>query len=217
MQPGGLGRTLAAASIAVSAAMSWGASEAQRKAFLAEELELAKKDALYLVVDPSTGSLQLRIDGIVLNRFEVTEARYGRPRLESSPQAQWAGVAFELVTQLDERDRPEVKIIPDDDTTTPGDYIIKEQERLEASIPTTFRMQFSPDLMVVVRGEPLAMDFASRRRRWWYTLQEGWEGFRLWMKNERIANRVVLFMSPQEARRLFKVLQPKMRLLVEQK
>lgn len=212
-----LGRITAAALVAVATTVSWAATEAQRKAFLAEELELAKRDELYLVLDPASGSLQLRIDGIVLNRFDVVEARYGRPRLESSAQAQWAGVAYELSTQLEEPDRPDIKIIPDDDTTTPGDYIIKEQERLEASIPTTYRLQFSPDLLVVVRGEPLAMDFASRRRRWWYTLQEGWEGFRLWMKNDRIANRVVLFMTPAESRRLFKVLQPKMRMLVEQK
>lgn len=217
MQTRRLGRITAAALVAVATTVSWAATEAQRKAFLAEELELAKKDELYLVLDPATGSLQLRIDGIVLNRFDVVEARYGRPRLESSAQAQWAGVAYELSTQLEEPDRPDIKIIPDDDTTTPGDYIIKEQERLEASIPTTYRLQFSPDLLVVVRGEPLAMDFASRRRRWWYTLQEGWEGFRLWMKNDRIANRVVLFMTPAESRRLFKVLQPKMKMLVEQK
>ncbi len=217
MQTRRLGRITAAALVAVATTVSWAATEAQRKAFLAEELELAKKDELYLVLDPDTGSLQLRIDGIVLNRFDVVEARYGRPRLESSAQTQWAGVAYELSTQLEEPDRPDIKIIPDDDTTTPGDYIIKEQERLEASIPTTYRLQFSPDLLVVVRGEPLAMDFASRRRRWWYTLQEGWEGFRLWMKNDRIANRVVLFMTPEEARRLFKVLQPKMKMLVEQK
>jgi hypothetical protein len=217
MQTRRVGRIAAAALVAVATTVSWAATEAQRKAFLAEELELAKKDELYLVLDPATGSLQLRIDGIVLNRFDVIEARYGRPRLENSAQAQWAGVAYELSTQLEEPDRPDIKIIPDDDTTTPGDYIIKEQERLDASIPTTYRLQFSPDLLVVVRGEPLAMDFASRRRRWWYTLQEGWEGFRLWMKNDRIANRVVLFMTPAESRRLFKVLQLKMKMLVEQK
>lgn len=212
-----VGRIAAAALVAVATTVSWAATDAQRKAFLAEELELAKKDELYLVLDPGTGSLQLRIDGIVLNRFDVVEARYGRPRLASAAQAQWGGVAYELSTQLEEPDRPEVKIIPEDDTTTPGDYIVKEQERLEASIPTTYRLQFSPALLVVVRGEPLAMDFASRRRRWWYTLQEGWEGFRLWMKNAPIPNRVVLFMSPEESRRLFKVLQPKMKMLVEQK
>lgn len=191
------------------------ASEAERKAFLAEELELAKANALYLVIDPRSGALELRIDGISLHRFAVDQAQYGQPRLADEHEPRWDTVAYELVTQLEERDRPEVKIIPEDDTTTPGDYIIKEQERLEASIPTTYRLQFTPDLLVVVRGEPLAMDFHSRRRRFWYTLQDGWEGFRHWLSNEPISNRIVLFMAPQESRRLFKVLQPKMKLLVE--
>lgn len=190
------------------------ATAEQRKALAAEELELAKSSALYLWLDPARQTLELRINGIAINNFPLTKAQFGQPRLSGKSQPQWSALLYELVTETPEPDRPEVKIIKEDDNSIPANYIIKEREQMLAQIPTTYRLEFSPDLLVVIRGDALQMDFASRRRRFWFTLEEGWEGFRLWMKNQPISDRLVLFMSPDEARRLFQVLQPKMKLVV---
>ena len=78
----------------------------------------------------------------------------------------------------------------------------------------TFRLQFEPDLVLVVRGEPKAADFGSRMRRIKYTMQDGWRGFGSWLTGKTVATRVVVYLPPEDARRLFKVLDPEIKLLV---
>jgi hypothetical protein len=58
------------------------------------------------------------------------------------------------------------------------------------------------------------MDLGSRLRRIGYRLQEGWQGFYQWLGNETVATRIVVYLPPEDARRLFKVLTPELRLLV---
>jgi hypothetical protein len=58
------------------------------------------------------------------------------------------------------------------------------------------------------------MDLGSRLRRVKYTLQEGWQGFYLWLTGKTVATRVVVYLPPEDARRLFKVLMPEIKLLV---
>ncbi len=89
------------------------------------------------------------------------------------------------------------------------------RERAYAGIPPVYRLHFEPDLDVVIRGEPPAQDFRSRMRRMWFQFEEGWTGFRHWMKGQPISTRVTLFMTPDDARRLYLALDPAIPLLVE--
>ena len=84
-----------------------------------------------------------------------------------------------------------------------------------AGIPPVYRLHFEPDLDVVIRGEPPAQDFRSRMRRLWFQFEEGWTGFRHWMSGQPISTRVTLFMTPDDARRLYLALDPSIPLLVE--
>lgn len=84
-----------------------------------------------------------------------------------------------------------------------------------AGIPPVYRLHFEPDLDVVIRGEPPAQDFRSRMRRLWFQFEEGWTGFRHWMGGQPISTRVTLFMTPDDARRLYLALDPSIPLLIE--
>lgn len=205
-----------AAAIAFGPTSALAGTEEQNRAFLAKEIDLAKAKRLYLVLDPDANTLSVRIAGVDLRVFKLADARFGRARLAGGGAAEWPSISYELVSEKPEPDRPDVQIVKEDDPNAPpGDYLVTEREKMIASLPTTYRLQFTPALTVVVRGDALQQDFASRRRRFWFTLQEGWEGFRAWWHSEPIDDRLVLFMSPDESRRLFQVLQPKMTLLIQ--
>jgi len=209
----------------------------ERRSFVTEELTAAKSQDFYLVFDGSAPALDLKIEGVRVHRFALDKAEFGQSRLAGAGQRQWPGVSFSLVSEIPEPDRPQVEIQQADETDkkqdesirqamakgqkpagelsqTAGEKVARLYQTDDEKAPLTFRLQFDPGLMVVVRGEPRAMDFGSRLRRVSYALQEGWQGFYQWLGNETTATRVVVYLPPEDARRLFKVLTPQIRLLV---
>lgn len=209
----------------------------QRQAYLAAELAAAKSRDFYLVFDAAAPAIDLKIEGVRVHRFKLDSAEFGQSRLAGSGQRQWPAASFSLVSDLPEPDRPMLAIEKADEKEMARDAEIKaalargeapkgelsqtagekvaELTRLDdREAPLTYRLQFDPDLVLVVRGEPRGADFSSRLRRVKYALQDGWQGAGLWLADKAIASRVVTYLPPEDARHLFKVVQPGIRLLV---
>ena len=209
----------------------------RRAAYLNEELAAAKSKQFYLVFDDSAPAIDLKIEGVRVHRFALDRAEFGQSRLAGMGPRQWPAASFSLVSEVPEPDRPRIQVEKADESAkardaeirkalargerpagelsqTAGEKVARLYQTDDAEAPLTFRLQFEPDLVLVVRGEPRATDFGSRVRRMKYALQDGWQGFFLWLRDEPIATRVVVHLPPEDARRLFKVLVPKIRLLV---
>ncbi len=209
----------------------------QRRSYLTAELAAAKSKQFYLVFDASGPAIDLKIEGVRVHRFSLDKAEFGQSRLSGAGARSWPGTSFALVSEVEEPDRPQIKIETTDEADKARDEKIKKAlakgqkasgelsqtagERVaqltltdDKTAPMTFRLQFEPDLVLVVRGEPKAADLGSRMRRIKYGLLEGWQGLGLWLGGESIATRVVVHLPPEEARRLFKVLTPEIRLLI---
>ena len=152
---------------------------------------------------------------------------------------QWPAASFSLGSAEPDPERPRIQVEKADEadkardaeirkalargekpagelSQTAGEKVARLYRTDDVDAPMTFRLQFEPDLVLVVRGEPRGTDLGSRVRRAKYALQDGWQGFRLWLDDEPIATRVVVHLPPEDARRLFKVLVPRIRLLVQQ-
>ena len=216
-------------------------SGAARAAFLQKEYEAAKGQKFYLVLDPAARALELRVIGVTVKRFPLERAMIGVSRLRGGGTAQWPALAFTLASEVDEPDRPVItpptagqdqasvqaasgapaNPAGDGDGSAAAkpvslaDSLSSFREQTYAGIPPVYRLHFEPDLDVVIRGEPPAQDFKSRVRRQWFHFQEGWTGFRHWLSGQPISTRVTLFMTPDDARRLYLALDPSIPLLVE--
>jgi hypothetical protein len=216
---------------------------AARAAFLQQEFDAAKGQKFYLVLDPEARALELRVIGVTLKRFPLERALIGVSRLRGGGTPQWPALSFTLSSEVDEPDRPvitpptagqELASVQPSSGATPAaegdasgdgsaaakpaslaESLSSFRERTYAGIPPVYRLHFEPDLDVVIRGEPPAQDFKSRMRRLWFQFEEGWTGFRHWMGGQPISTRVALFMTPDDARRLYLALDPSIPLLIE--
>jgi len=220
-----------------AAAAAPAAGAGPRLAFLTEELAAAKSKQFYLVFDASGPAIDLKIEGVRVHRFALDRADFGQSRLAGAGPRQWPAASFRLVSEVPEPDRPQIKVEKaaaadkardaaikaalergeqpaGELSQTAGEKVARLYQTDDADAPLTFRLQFEPDLVLVVRGEPRAMDLGSRTRRVKYALLDGWQGFSVWLRNEPVATRVVVHLPPEDARRLFKVLTPQIRLLV---
>jgi hypothetical protein len=234
MRPAGLGRWLAGAALLLLCEAAAGApprlNEKTRAAALAAELAAAKSHQLYLVLDPFTPELDLAAEGIVLHRFPVESALFGRSRLAGGDLA-WPAYAYALVSQLDEPERPKIPIqgpAPGTATGAMGTEAAKpgfdpkhanpavhpaSADLLERA-PTYFRLRFEPALDISILGEA-GVAIPGRLWRARHRLIEGWEALWLRLRGESVPPRVVLTLTPGEARRLFLALLPKMRLVLK--
>lgn len=208
-----------------------------RRSFLAEELLAAKSQKFYLVFDQQASALDLKIEGVRVNRYALDKTEFGQSRLAGRGQRQWPAVSFSLVSEIPEPDRPRLPVQQADQadkerdarikqaitkgkqpagelSQTAGEKVASLYQKDDATAPLTFRLQFDPDLVLVVRGEPRTVDFGSRLRRIRYRLLEGWHGFGSWLSGRTVATRLVVYLPPEDARSLFKVLDPEIKLLV---
>lgn len=198
------------------------AAERARRAALGVEIEAARSHRLYLLLDPAAPALELKADGLVLRRFPVESARFGRSRLAAGELA-WPAYGFLLVSELQEPERPKIPIqapeanpadakAPLPATATPA-FDAARQEAFGRT-PTHYRLRFDPPLDVSVLGEAGVADLPGRLWRARHRLSEGWEALAAALRGQTVPPRVVLTMTPGEARRLFVTLLPKMRLVV---
>ncbi len=196
------------------------AQRAARAAILAAELRAARSHKLYLVLDPLASRLDLKADGLLLHRFPVESARFGRSRLAGGELA-WPAAAFTLVSELDERERPRIPIQSQDGEPAAAGPAAPTSTRVSAArevaladAPTHYRLRFVPTLDVSVLGEAGVSHLPGQVWRVRHRLVEGWEALFLRLRAKPVPPRVVLTMTPREARRLFLVLLPETRLVV---
>lgn len=212
-----------------------------RALFVEEELKAAKSQKFYLLLDPEQGTLDLRLIGVTVRRFPIEQAVIGVSRLKGGGAPQWPALGFTLASEVDEPDRPvitppaagqeQATVLPASDAGTAAaaeaspdgtaaapaslaDSLSSFREKTYAGIPPVYRLHFEPALDLVIRGEPPAQDLSSRIRRRWYHFEEGWSGFVHWIQGRPIATRVTVFMSPDDARRLYLALDPSIPLVV---
>jgi len=207
----------------VGAARTPGGTVERARAAAAEtELEAARSHRLYLVLDPSGPVLDLKADGLVLRRFPVESAVLGRSRLVAGELA-WPAFGFTLVSELPETERPRIPIqAPEADPAnaqapvhaTAKPAFSEAQDAAFGRTPTYYRLRFDPPLDVSILGEAGVANLPGRLWRARHRLIEGWEALLAACRGQTVPPRVVLTMTPDEARRLFVTLLPKMRLVV---
>src|SRR5215213_11283401 len=184
-----------------------------REASLEAELQAARERELYLVLDARGRYVDLKSKGILRRRFPVESALYGSPRL-GGDDAVWPAVSFRLVSELPEPERPKIHIqqaVPPKERATLG------QPGTEASlegVPTHYRLRFEPSLDLSILGEAGVADLPGRLWRLRHRLLEGWGALGHRLLGEPVPPRAVLFLKPEEARRLFVALKPEARLVV---
>jgi hypothetical protein len=194
-------------------------SRSVRAAALAAELRAAQSHRLYLVIDPVASRLELKADGLLLHRFPIESALFGRSRLAGGAFA-WPAASFTLVSELEESERPRIPIQSPEGPAPAGaaaptsTRVSAAREAAVAGAPTHYRLRFVPTLDVSVLGEAGASNLPGRVWRTRHRLLEGWEAVFLRLRGKPVPPRVVLVMAPREAQRLFLTLLPETRLLV---
>jgi hypothetical protein len=197
-------------------------AERARAASLAAELAAARSHRLYLVLDPAGPALELRADGLMLRRFPVESARFGRSRLAGG-ELSWPAYAFSLTSELQEPERPRIPIqapeanpqnarAPLPATAAPA--FGAAQEEALGKVPAYYRLRFEPPLDVSVLGEAGVAGLPGRLWRARHRLVEGWEALAAALRGREVPPRVVLVMTPGEARRLFTALLPRMQMVL---
>ncbi len=202
---------LLAAQLAAATTLG-GRDPGARAAHLEAELAAARSHRLYLVLDPWTRRLDLKADGLLLRRFQLERALWGRPWLLRGEPA-WPAASFALVTEIPEPDRPRIAV----GAPSKGVALTAAERRrdeLLAQAPTHFRLRFEPGFDLSVRGEAGVDVLPGRFYRARHRLLEGWENVGAWLLRRPLPPRVVVTLPPAEAQRLFLALQPEMRLLV---
>lgn len=192
----------------------------EQGAALAAELLAVESHAVYLALDPRGGHLDLKVDGLKLRRFRIERGLFGRPRL-SGGGGGLSAAHFRLVTELPEPDRPLIPIrSPKEGAGAGSSSLAVSEARTEAvaQMPSHYRLRFEPPLEISIRGESGAADReAGMLSSFWrlrFRLYEGWQAIGHRLRGQPVPPRIVLFLPPDEARRLFMTLDPAMQLVI---
>lgn len=195
-------------------------AQGERAAFLQEEIRLAKSKQLYLVLDSEAGTLTLKRQHVDLLTLPV-EARAGLSRLGGIHRLTWPALSFTHDSKLPEIERPLVnppqKAADDSTAVVPitVEALQAVRDRFLQGLPSSFQLSFAPDLDVIVRGESRPPTLADRRHRAGRSLAESWRNLGNLLTGHRPHRlRLLLVMTPQEARRLYLALEPELSLLV---
>ncbi len=193
-------------------------SAEEQAAALAAEIAAAKTHAIYLALDPRSGHLDLKVDGLLLRRFAVERGLFGRPRFSGGGGL--AADRFRLVTELPETERPLIPIRSPEGAGAGSSSLAVSEARAEsmAQMPTHYRLRFEPPLELSVRGESgVATPDESALDRLWrlrFRLYEGWQAVGHRLIGQAVPPRIVLYLAPEAAQRLFMTLDPAMQLVI---
>lgn len=202
-----------------TAAPATPASPEEQAAALAAELAAAKTHAIYLALDPRGGHLDLKVDGLLLRRFTVERGLFGRPRFSGGGGA-LPVARFRLSTELPEPDRPVIPIRSPEGAGAGSSSLAVSEARAEsmAQMPTHYRLRFQPPLELSVRGESgVATPEETAFSRLWrvrFRIYEGWQAVGHRLLGQPVPPRIVLYLAPAEAQRLFMTLDPAMQLVI---
>jgi hypothetical protein len=232
-----LGTRLATAAIGMAVVMTSACSKApaeqratdrraevaqlQRTAdLLQRQVELAAGKDFYLVLDPATSGLTLRLRGARLQRYAVLGLQIGHPRIawfgERDPRpvqgVVWSRGELDPPRQLD-------RLViqagePGKDTGDPATPPIPPTAEELYPVPSRYHVRFDDGLSVEIR--PREADATAGR---WARLRASWsakwrDAFAAARFGDRDAVRLRIVLNPKDAQSLYRSLPPAVRLIV---
>jgi len=190
-----------------------------REAFLRTEIKAARSREFYLVLDPAADALLLRLQHVDLLTMPV-RAEFGWRRWARRGELVWPALACTLLPSVAEPERP--LLTPPrrdaaDTTAAPAitvEAIQAAREQFMLSLPARYELRFTTDLDVLVAGETPQTGLRGRWRQASRQFAEAWDGLKDALARRTPRVRLVLHMTPEDARRLYLALVPRMPLLI---
>jgi hypothetical protein len=206
-----LSSVLVAGALIVGAAAARAQDGALRAEALRAEIALAESKQVYAVLDPNAGEVRLALANVVLQRFPAA-ITVGFPRGTASA---WPVLVFTLVAGMPEMERPTI-VPPGADSTAapdstrpapPTEDLLKQRDRMIASVPAHYTLEFAPALEMTIAGE-------EDPRGTWDIFRERLHNTIARLRHQELPMRVRLQVSAPDARRFGLALRKDMQLLV---
>ncbi len=184
-----------------------------------KELDLAKGDAFYLVVDPNANTLTMNFRGAVLREFPMLGLEVGRPSVAFVRKASgsgWQGQVFEK-GELDPPrplDRTVIVAPPPTREGTELDLPVPPTPEEKYPVPSRFHVRFEGQVSLEVRtneADPNLGFFAKLKfgvAHWWHDARSALGG------GEADLLRLRLALAPEDAKSLYRALPPAVKLIV---
>lgn len=165
------------------------------------ELEIAGSSEIYLVLDVDRHRLDVQAQGVTLRSWPLGEARWAMPRLSRDQPSRPIGI-YRVTRELPLPER--VRLVPPAPGAPPpaADPRPKRAEWI-AQIPTDYRVSLEPHLDVRVVGQP--PDEVSLPNP---SLGDRWANLRAGFSDAPAAPRLLVVLSPADARALYLLLRP---------
>lgn len=204
---------LVAGTLAAIASVAAADDGVLRKEALRAEITLADSKQVYAVLDQNAGEVRLELGNVVLHRFP-SAITVGVPRAMGGVN-RWPAMVFNLESGMPEMERPTI-IPPGVDGTAAADSVkpapptedlLKQRDRMIASVPAHYTLVFSPGLELIVAGD-------EDPRSMWDTLRERLRNTMARLRKQGLPLRVRLQMSAPDARRFGLALRQDMQLLI---
>lgn len=190
-----------------------GDDAALRKTILRHQIDLADSKEVYAVLDPTAGEIRLELSSVVLRRFPAAIS-VGEPRKAGGGALHWSTLIFTLESGMPEMERPTIVPASADgaapDTTKPvgpTEDLLKQRDRLIASVPAHYVLEFSPHLEMLVAGE-------EDTRSTWEKLRERFHNVMARLRGQELPMRVRLQVTADDARRFGLATRQGMKMLV---
>ncbi|MFB3852637.1 MAG: hypothetical protein ACE148_02300 [Vicinamibacterales bacterium] len=193
-------------------------------ALLERQLELARGDKFYLILDPSTPDLALMLGGAELQRFKLLGLQVGRPRVGWVKRASglrwqgrtWTGGALDPPRESDriviQAAEPGQKGEPEAEEQKPPPIPPTAEEMYK--VPPRYHIRFEGGLSIEIRPHEadLTVGLWRRFRTWWDTKWRDAAAATWAADHDAVRLRVVL--NPADAESLYRALPPNTSLLV---
>jgi hypothetical protein len=182
-----------------------------RQEILRAEIALAESKQVYAVLDQNAGEVRLELASVVLQRFPAA-ITVGAPR---GIAGSWPAMVYTLVSGMPEMERPTI-VPPGADSTAaadstrpapPTEDLLKQRDRMIASVPAHYTLVFSPTLEMLIAGE-------EDPRGTWDRFQEHLRNALSRVRKQDLPMRVRLQVSAPDARRFGLALRKDMQMLV---
>jgi len=165
---------------------------AQQVRFASQELELAKAEVLYYVLDVRGRTLTLKLRGVELRRFPLLSVELGAP-LGGPEDPDWLARVYEFQRDSSTQ-RQEMK-----PGQAPGEHVLPADA--DTATPSSLTLRCQPGLTIRVRAESERTFSASISDRW--ALDEPMGGVRLRLRLADEDVRSLYRSLPDKAKILF--------------
>lgn len=186
---------------------------------LEKEVELARGQRFYLVLDPAGAELSLRLRGAELQRYPVLGLQVGRPRvswISRQDPKPWQGVIWSegALDPPREEERTVVTSGEEAPDAAPKPVEIPKTAEELYVVPSRFHVRFTGGLSIEIRPHEADEDIGrfARLRAWW---SAKWRDVAAaWRADGRDVVRLRIVLDPADAESLYRALPPDASLLV---